>query len=379
MSASSLSYIELSQKNLEHNLLAFRSLAKEGTSFAFAIKGNAYGHGQNEIAQMAEKHADYFLVNSIEELRLLRKVSKKPTFVLGYILPELLSEAIQLGCILGIFSVTQFSELEKVASSAGKMQEVHIACDALLGREGFQEGELSSVFTIAKECPHIKITGMYGHFANIEDTTDFSHAQKQIDAYERMQKIVAVAGYSDLKTHISATSGLLSYEKDTGKNPIIRLGVGAYGMWPSETLQRQYGKKGFELLPVLSWKTHVAQVKVLQSGLTVGYGLSYKTQRETRTALIPQGYADGFPRSLSNCGMVLIGGRRCSVIGRVSMNMFVVDATNVPEMKEGDEVVIIGGQGDKNITAQEVAERSNTINYEATTRISAILPRIIVM
>ncbi len=379
MSASSLSYIELSQKNLEHNLLAFRSLAKEGTSFAFAIKGNAYGHGQNEIAQMAEKHVDYFLVNSIEELRLLRKVSKKPTFVLGYILPELLSEAIQLGCILGIFSVTQFSELEKVASSAGKMQEVHIACDALLGREGFQEGELSSVFTIAKECPHIKITGMYGHFANIEDTTDFSHAQKQIDAYERMQKIAAVAGYSDLKTHISATSGLLSYEKDTGKNPIIRLGVGAYGMWPSETLQRQYGKKGFELLPVLSWKTHVAQVKVLQSGLTVGYGLSYKTQRETRTALIPQGYADGFPRSLSNCGMVLIGGRRCPVIGRVSMNMFVVDATNVPEMKEGDEVVIIGGQGDKNITAQEVAERSNTINYEATTRISAILPRIIVM
>ncbi len=379
MVANALSFIELSQKNLEHNLLAFRSLAKEGTRFAFAIKGNAYGHGQNEIAQMAEKHVDYFLVNSIEELRLLRSVSKKETFVVGYILPELLPEAINLGCILGIFSAVQFSEVEKAAASAEVVQEVHIACDALLGREGFQEGELSLVFTMAKECPHVKITGMYGHFANIEDTTDFSHAQKQIDAYERMQKIAGVAGYSELETHLSATSGLLSYEKDTGKNPIIRLGVGAYGMWPSETLQRQYGKKGFELLPVLSWKTHVAQVKVLQSGLTVGYGLSYKTQRETRTALIPQGYADGFPRSLSNCGMVLIGGRRCPVIGRVSMNMFVVDATNVPEVKEGDEVVIIGGQGDKNITAQEVAERSNTINYEATTRISPLLPRIIVM
>ena len=375
---SPLSYIELSQKSLEHNLAAFRGLAKAGTQFAVAIKGNAYGHGQNEIARMAETITDYFIVNSFDELALLREVSKKPTFVLGYVLPANLEKAIELGCIMSVFSLSEFQALNIAAQNKNVVQEVHIACDALLGREGFQESELAEVFKIAADCPNVKITGMYGHFANIEDTTDFSHAQKQIDAYARMQQIARDAGFTNLQTHLSATSGLLTYEKELGINPIIRLGIGAYGMWPSETLRRQYTKRGFELMPVLSWKTHVAQVKVLEAGMTIGYGLTYKTQKETRTALIPQGYADGFARSLSNCGMVLIGGRRCPVIGRVSMNMFVVDATNVPEVQEGDEVVIIGEQGDKSLSAAEVGERSGTINYEATTRISPLLPRIIV-
>ena len=218
---------------------------------------------------------------------------------------------------------------------------------------------------------------MYSHFANIEDTTDFTHAQKQIDMYQEALKLSREAGFTNLETHISATSGLMVYEKDTGANTIVRIGIGGYGMWPSEPLKRNFQKKGFELKPVLSWKTHVAQVKTLQKGMTVGYGLTHVTQKETLIALIPQGYADGFPRTLSNTGMVLIGGRRCAVLGRVSMNMFVVDATNVPEAKEGDEVVIIGEQGDKSISAQEVADRSGTINYEATTRISPLLPRIV--
>ena len=374
---SSLSYIELSAKNLEHNLGVFRSVAKQGTRFAFAVKGNAYGHGLSEIVRMAEDHTDHFLVNSIEELRTLRGVSQKPTFILGYVLPALIPEAIKLGCTFGVFSLTQFLEIEKTAAELGVIQDVHISCDALLGREGFLESDLPALFAKAKECAHVRITGMYAHFANIEDTTDFSHAQKQIDTYARMRAVARGAGCTNLDTHISATSGLLVYEKDLGQNPIIRIGVGAYGMWPSETLRRQYTKKGMELLPVLSWKTHVAQVKVLASGMTIGYGLTHKTQKETRIALVPQGYADGYVRALSGCGMVLIGGRRCAVLGRVSMNMFVVDATNVPEAKEGDEVVLIGEQGDKTISAQEVAERSGTINYEATTRISALLPRII--
>lgn len=195
--------------------------------------------------------------------------------------------------------------------------------------------------------------------------------------YAEAVSLAREAGYQNLDTHISATSGLMVYEKDTGMNSIVRVGIGGYGLWPSEPLKRNYMKKGFELKPVLAWKTQVAQVKTLAAGMTIGYGLTHTTQRETRIALVPQGYADGFPRTLSGTGMVLIGGRRCPVLGRVSMNMFVVDATAVPEVREGDEVVIIGEQGDKSISAQEVAERSVTINYEATTRISPLLPRII--
>ncbi len=377
MSELPLSYIELSQENLAHNLTSLRSLAKAETKLAFAVKGNAYGHSLGEIVSSAESLVDSIFVNSIEELRAVRIVSNKETFVFGYVAQQFLGEAIGLGCVPGIFSKEQFVNVDRAARERGVVQDVHITCDALLGRDGFLLADLADLFAAAKDCPNACITGMYAHFANIEDTTDFTHAQKQIDMYAEMRKIARDAGYENLDTHISATSGLMVYEKDTGANTIVRVGIGGYGLWPSEPLKRNFGKKGFELKPVLSWKTHVAQVKTLAKGMTIGYGLTHVTQKETRIALIPQGYADGYARSLSNTGMVLIGGRRCAVLGRVSMNMFVVDATNVPEAKEGDEAVLIGEQGDKSISAQEVAERSGTINYEATTRISPLLPRIV--
>ena len=374
-----LSYVELSKGNLLHNMRVLRSVADPKTKFAFAVKGNAYGHGLKEIVTIAKKHADYFIVNSVEELRELRTVSAKPVFVLGYVMPSALGEAISLGCILSVFSEVQFFQIEKTARKMKVVQEVHIACDAHLGREGFLESELADFFAIAKKSAHIKISGMYSHFANIEDTHHFTHAQKQIDANMRMQKIAQDAGCENLHTHISATSGLLTYEKSKGINTIIRIGIGMYGLWPSEHLQSEYHKKHLDLLPVLSWKTHIAQVKVLPAGSTIGYGLTYITTKKTRVALIPQGYADGYPRSLSNKGFVLIGGKMCQVLGRVSMNMFVVDATKAPGVDEGDEVVIIGSQGKSELSAETIAELSGTINYETTTRISALLPRRIVL
>lgn len=374
-----LSYIELSKENLIHNIKSLRTVAKKGTKFALAIKGNAYGHGQNEIAKISEPYADYFLVNSLEELRLLRKVSKKPTFVLGYVAPTDLAEAIKLGCILGVFSKAQFFEIEKVAKKLGKNQKVHLACDALLGREGFTITELTAFFKKLKaKSSNLKttITGMYAHFANIEDTNNFTHAEKQIKEYGEMLAIAESFGYKNLQTHISATSGLLVYEKGQGINSIIRVGIGLYGLWPSEHIKFLWKKKKLTLKPVLSWKTHVAQVKTLPAGATIGYGLTYMTYKPTKIALIPQGYADGFPRSLSNKGEVLIAGRRCKVLGRVAMNMFVVDVTNIKNVAEGDEVVIIGTQGKESISTEEIAQKSDTINYEVTTRLSALLPRI---
>lgn len=372
-----LSYIELSRKNLEHNLKSLRSITKPGTKIAFAIKGNAYGHGQNEIVKIAEKHCEYFVVNSFEELQLLREVSKKPTFVLGYVSTSFLSEAIRLGCILSVFSKQQFYEIEKVSKKIKQVQEVHIAVDALLGREGFLESELSDFLCEAVKSKHIRITGIYAHFANIEDTNNFTHAERQITAYNNMLGIAKNAGCINLHTHISATSGILAYEKGDGLHAVVRTGIGAYGLWPSEHLQYAY-KKNLQLLPVLSWKTHVAQVKILPANRTVGYGLTFTTRKKTVTALIPQGYADGYPRILSNKGFVLIGGRKCPIIGRISMNMLVVDVSKAGRVQEGDEVVLLGSQGKTRIVAEELGELSGTINYEVTTRISSLLPRIVV-
>lgn len=385
-----LSYIEISKKNLIHNVKQFRSLAKKGTKIAVAIKGNAYGHGQNEIAKILESEVDYFIVNSVEELELLRKVSKKKSFILGYVQKNDLLGAIKLKSILTVFSIEELKEINKISKKLNIRQEIHIPIDAYLGREGFLEEQLPELFEEIKKCKNVKLGGIYAHFANIEDTTNFTHAEKQINKYQNAINLAKKFGFNNLpaqaglQTHISATSGLLIYEKNQGINSLVRLGIGIYGMWPSVDIKklylayRQAGKNKIELKPILSWKTKVAQVKTLPAGCTIGYGLTYTTKKETKVALIPQGYADGFPRELSNKGEVLIGGKRCKVLGRVAMNMFVVDVSHLENVKQEDEVVIIGKQNMEEITAEELALKSNTINYEVTTRLSALLPRIVV-
>lgn len=372
-----LSYVELSKAALVHNLKQIRSLAKPGTGLAFPVKGNAYGHGLAEIVSIAEKHVDYFLVNSIEELRVVRATagSTVPVLLFGYVAPEFLGEAISLCATLGIFSLEQLKNVNAAARKMHARASVHLACDAHLGREGFLEGDFSEALALVPSMKNVFVSGMYAHFANIEDTSDFSHAQKQIDAFERMKSMAIGAGLDDIKTHISATSGLFAYESKQGSNTIVRTGIGAYGLWPSENLKKKM--KNVSLLPVLSWKTRVAQVKELEKGSTVGYGLTYTAPKKISVALIPQGYSDGFPRSLSNKGKVLIGGVLCPILGRVAMNMCVADVSRVPDVTEGDEVVILGSQGSKKITAEDSADLSGTINYEAVTRISSLLPRII--
>ena len=304
-----LSYIELSKKNLIYNIKQFRDLAKKGTKIAVAVKGNAYGHGQNKVTKILGPYADFFIVNSVDELELLRKVSKKKTFVLGYVQKNDLLRAIKLGCVLSVFSLEQMLAISAIAKSVNIAQEIHLPIDAYLGREGFLEKELPKVFTELKKYQNIKLTGIYAHFANIEDTNNFTHAEKQINKYKKVIEMTEKFGFKNLQTHISATSGLLVYEKKKGIHPLVRLGIGVYGMWPSEHIKFKY-KNQIKLKPVLSWKTKVAQVKTLPAGSTIGYGLTYMTYTRTKIAVIPQGYADGLDRGLSNKGEVLIRGRR---------------------------------------------------------------------
>lgn len=372
-----MSFIALSRKNLVHNFKALKSQTKKGTKISVAIKGNAYGHGQNDVAKILEPYVDYFQLNSVEELALLRKVSKKKVLLLGYVQIVDLGEAIKLGCILSVFSLEQLRNISVMAERQKVKQEVHLSIDAHLGREGFMPGELKEVLLEIKKLKNIKLTGIYAHFANIEDTTNSTHAKKQIREYEKVLKITKKFGYKNLQRHMSSTSGLLVYEKNTGRNDIIRLGIGVYGLWPSRHIKFLYKGK-LELKPVLSWKTKVAQIKILPAGHTVGYGLTYMTYTPTKIALIPQGYADGLDRRLSNKGEVLIRGTKCKIIGRISMNMCTVDVTHLKDVELEDEVVILGVQGQRKIDAEELAENMGTINYEVTTRISSLLPRVII-
>ena len=375
-----LAHIEISKENLIHNIKQFRSLVDKKTQIISAIKANAYGHGQKEVIQILAPHTDAFMINSFEEFVLLRKQTQKKTFILGYVGEYDIAKAMKLGCILAVCSLAHLKLIATTAAKLKKVQEVHVAVDAHLGREGVLFSELPAFFKELQKYAYVKMTGMYSHFANIEDTTDFSHAKKQIATHAAAVSLAKEFGFKNLQTHISATSGVMAYETKEHAHPIVRIGIGLYGLWPSEALETQYKKTHpkCNLKPVLSWKTKIAQVKVLSKGSTVGYGLTYKTKKELKVAVIPQGYADGLDRRLSNKGEVLIGGTRCKILGRVMMNMFVVAVDHLKNVRAEDEVVIIGKQGKLEITAENLGDMMGTINYEVVARLSALLPRVII-
>jgi alanine racemase len=328
-----------------------------------------------EVVSILDSHLDYFQIDDIEELRELRRHSQKPVLLLGYVQPDDLEEAVSLGCELALYDSERLEILNGLGEGLGIRPRVHLKIDALLGRQGIVPRNLPAIIEALRSADHVDLIACYAHFANIEDTTDLTHAQAQVDAFEACHKQVSSAGWPQLGRHVSSTAGLMTIEGDLSPNDLVRLGIGLYGLYPSAALARSHAH--LDLRPAMRWVSHLAQVKTLPPKHPVGYGLTFVTYQETRIGIVPQGYADGFDRGLSNTGEVLVRGRRCPVLGRVAMNMFAVDLTHMAEAAAGDEVVLLGEQGGQVITAEEVAAKIGTINYEVVTRVSSLLPRSI--
>src|SRR3989344_31356 len=378
-----LGYIEISKKNLVHNFLSFRKLLPKGMKISAVVKSNAYGHGIEEVVRILNPYADYFQINSVEELERVRQITKKPILVLGYVQKGDIRRALKLKPILSVFNQQALRNINKISGELGIVQRIHLPIDALFGREGFLKDKWEDIFKEVKKCQNVKLIGLYAHFANIEDKGGITHAKKQVAEYHNALRALAEKfGFKNLKTHLSATSGTLAHEiapysgKDARPHDIVRIGLGLYGLWPSKHMKKRFGRR-IVLKPVLSWKTKVAQVKELPKGYTVGYGLTFITRKKMRVAVIPQGYSDGVSRRLSNNGFVLIKGKRCKILGRTMMNMFVVNIDHVKGVKTEDEVVIIGRQGGAEIPIEEMAERIERINYEVVARLNPLLPKIV--
>lgn len=368
------SYVEISKENLLHNLQVLTQSLAPGTKVAVAIKGNAYGHGQREVAEMLHS-VDFLQVDDLEEVRVLSCITT-PILLLGYTPQSQIAEVAKSGISVALFSLAELEQFGSYCNKSSQNLSIHLMVDTGLGREGLLPEEVPVFLDHLATYPNLKLEGVYSHFANVEDTSDPTHALKQIHLFNEVVAQVRARGLDPL-THISATGGVLLYESEE-KNSLVRLGIGIYGMWPSEELQTRYQEMDIELRPVLRWVTHVAQVKTVPAKHPIGYGLTYITSHPTTIALIPQGYSDGYDRGFSNCGEVLIRGQRCHVLGRVAMNMFVVDVTHLAGVQVEDEVVLLGKQGNEEITAEELAMKLGTINYEITTRISPLLPRVVV-
>jgi len=368
-----LSFVEIDADAIRGNYRALSDMCPRCEVFA-VVKANAYGHGMEEVVAALHGQAKGFAVDDVEELARCRKLTDARIMVLGYVQSSEAATAIELGGELVLYDTDRLVEIAGAARRKGLRAPIHLKVDALLGRQGLLPNQVSAFIETLQKFPEVELRSVYSHFANIEDTTDLTHALAQREAFQQAFELIS-AQIPSVARHESATSGLMSVEKFQTSNTIVRVGIGLYGLYPSSQLERTSGD--LALQPAVRWVSHLAQVKELPTGHPVGYGLTYITSRPTKIGIVPQGYSDGYDRGLSNAGQVLIRGMRCSVLGRIAMNMFAVDVSHVPDVRPEEEVVLLGAQSGERITAEELALKTNTINYEVVARISPLLPRLV--
>ncbi len=352
-------WVEISKTKLISNVDVIGKLINSSTKIMAVVKANAYGHGMREVSRLINKEVDCFGVDSIDEgLQLRFLISRKPIVVMGFVPVSRVTELTKNHLSMVVGSIETLEKLSKLNLKV--KTNIHLKIETGLNRQGIKFEDLSRIvqlFTGSK----LSLEGVMTHFAEADDER---FLRQQSEIFMQVVEYLGKFGFKNLITHCSATSTLFDKKKNFG---MVRVGIGMYGLWPY---------KGLE--PVLSWKSIVAQVKFVEKGESVGYGRTWFAKRKTKIAVIPVGYFDGFDRGFSNNGRVLVKGKFASVIGRVSMNMITVDISQIKDVGIGDEVVIIGEQGKNMITADELAQRVGTINYEIVSRINPSLSRVVV-
>lgn len=375
-----LTWVEISRSNLIHNIRIFRELVGENRILCPALKANAYGHGLSECAPiMVEAGADWLGVNALFEAMSLKENGiQAPIYIMGYIDLAELPLAVENGFHFVVYNAETLHELALITRKLQKPALTHLKVETGIHRQGVLDGELDEMLELYRNNSLVRMEGMAAHFANIEDTTDHSFAELQLKNFEKAIERVAKEGFDPKYIHTANTAATILFPKT--HFTMVRTGVGNYGLWPSnETYVSalQEGKK-ISLKPVMTWKTKVAQIKKVAAGSYIGYGCTYKTGHDSVIAILPVGYYDGYDRGLSNNAYVLVGGKRAPVRGRVCMNMMMVDVTDVRGVKIEDEAVLLGKQGEEEVTAEQLANWIGTINYEVTTRINEKIPRKVV-
>lgn len=376
-------WIELSETAYAGNLAFFRELVGPRRELSVVVKANGYGHGWQSIARLAARHgADSFCVHSLDEaLRLRRAGFTQNVLIMGHVPLARLEEVVEGKFRLVLFNRETLERLAEITEARAALVRVHLKIETGTHRWGVSGDELRWFLDRLKQTPRIMLEAVYTHFANIEDTRNADYADYQKYQFHQQMKLLKEAGFSIFKKHAACTAAVLLFP-DTHFD-MVRLGIGQYGLWPSaETLASSRSRHGDDvrdrLTPVMTWKTRVSQLKWVAPDNTIGYGRTTRTTRETRLAVLPVGYSDGYPRALSNVGVVLIRGQRAPVRGRICMNVMMVDVTHIAGVTLEDEVVLLGRQGTEVLTPEEVAAAAGTIAYEIVARINPDIPRVLV-
>lgn len=371
-------WVEVDSDNLIHNVSEFRKRVGESVKIAGVLKSNAYGHGLLEVASIVKDKVDWLAVDSIYEALELRKQGiDNQILILGYTLIFELPSVVENEFHQVVANIETLEGLEKVCSEKNKAARIHLKIETGTSRQGIHLESLPEYLDLIKKSEKLELAGVSTHFANIEDTTDPTYAMSQLELYKKSLILVDEAGFENYIRHTASSAAAVLF--DSTHFDMIRLGISLYGMWSSKETQVSAGQEkiGMNLLPALTWKTKIAHIKTLEPGTCVSYGCTEKLTQKTKTAVLPIGYWDGYDRGLSSVGTVLVRGERCRVLGRVCMNMIVIDVTSIKDVSLEDEVVLLGQQGGEVVSAEKIASQINTINYEVTTRINPLIKRIV--
>ncbi len=365
-------YAKVSLDNIQKNIDEVKKRLPETTEIMGIVKANSYGHGSIVVSQfLQEIGVSYFGVASVDEAVELRNNGiTKSILVLGELFKENALRAIEndVECTVANYEVAE--NLSKVAKSIGKTAKIHIKIDTGMGRIGFQPTdneykEIKKIFSLS----NIKVVAMFTHFA-CADYADKTSANSQKDKFIKFTDKLMAEGCV-FKRHMYNSAASMEMNGYSGE--IVRCGIMMYGLYPSEEMDR-----GFPLLPALELKSSISFIKEVPADFSVSYGSTFITHKPMKIATVPVGYADGYPRYLSNKGEVLLNGTRCKIIGKICMDQFMIDVSNVPNAKVGDEITLIGCDGNEVITVEDLSHPEYRFNYEFCCLINKRVPRIYV-
>lgn len=354
-----------------HNLKECKKRIPQGTKLLCVIKADAYGHGAAVLAQELESEADYFGVAILEEAIELRKSGiKKPILILGYTSPSQDELLIKYDITQNVYTLEMAKRLSKLAQQLNRTVKIHIGLDTGMSRVGFKDNDES--IELIKEIstlPNIYLEGLFSHYARA-DERDKTCAYEQ---KRRFDEFAQKLERENIKIPIKHLSNSAAVGEFNEHYDMVRFGISLYGLYPSDEVD----KSTLSLIPAMELRTKIVNLKTVEKGCGVSYGHTFITSRRTRIATIPVGYADGYPRALSSQGRVIVNNQYAPIIGRICMDQFMIDVTDIEgEIKLEDEVILMGKSKDCSITAQEIGEMSASFNYEVICNVARRVPRV---
>ena len=362
-------FAEIDVDAIEHNLKELKKCISSDTLSCAVVKADAYGHGAVTIAELLSDKVDFFAVASADEAMELRSSGiDNNILILSYTHSDDYEELINNDVRLTVYNKERAKKISETAKMLGKVAKIHIAVDTGMTRIGFtpDADSVKAVCEISR-LENIELEGIFSHYA-CADMTDKTVSDKQTALYEDFVEKCNNAGVSFSIHHMCNSAGISEFDEHFD---MVRMGISLYGLYPSEEIDQSK----INLIPAMTYKSHIISIKDVDAHTGISYGHTYKTTENRRIATVSAGYADGYPRALSGCGRVIVNGKYAPIVGRVCMDMFMIDVTDI-DCDVTDEVILFGSDGNLTVSAEEIGEKSMSFNYEVICGVSRRIPRV---